>query len=74
MDDAQRFAEFLLREFSLDNETTMIAPADGFYATAGLGRQEARLAYVLDRERLDRAMRIVAAGLRAYPGTTTAGG
>ena len=74
VDDAQRFAEFLLREFSLDKETTMIAPADGFYATAGLGRQEARLAYVLDRERLDRAMRIVTAGLAAYPGTTTAGG
>ena len=73
VDDAQRFAEFLLRDFSLDNETTMIAPADGFYATAGLGRQEARLAYVLDRGRLERAMRIIAAALEAYPGTTTAG-
>ncbi len=73
VDDAQRFAEFLLRDFSLEDETTMIAPADGFYATPGLGRQEARFAYVLDRDRLDRAMRIVTAGLEAYPGTTTGG-
>ena len=52
----------------------MIAPADGFYATDGLGRQEARFAYVLDRACLERAMRIVTAGLAAYPGTTAAAG
>ncbi len=74
VDDAQRFAEFLLRDFHVDNETTMIAPADGFYATDGLGRQEARFAYVLDRGCLERAMRIVTAGLAAYPGATTAAG
>lgn len=70
IDDAQQFAEFLLRDFSLDGETTMIAPADGFYATPGLGRDEARFAYVLERERLGRAMRVVAAALEAYPGAT----
>jgi aspartate aminotransferase len=69
VDDAQRFAEFLLRDFQIDGETVMIAPADGFYATPGLGRDEIRVAYVLDRERLGRAMRILAAALEAYPGT-----
>ena len=68
VDDAQRFAEFLLRDFDVDGETTMIAPADGFYATPGLGRDEARIAYVLDRDRLARAMRILAAALESYPG------
>ena len=70
VDDAQRFAEFLLREFSVDGETTMIAPADGFYASPGLGRVEARIAYVLDRDRLARAMNIIRAALEAYPGAT----
>ena len=73
VDDAQAFAEFLLRDFSLDGETTMIAPADGFYATPGLGRSEARFAYVLDRERLGRAMRIVEAAISAYPGSARPG-
>lgn len=68
VDDAQLFAEFLLLDFSLDGETTMIAPAEGFYATPGRGRDEARFAYVLDRDRLARAMEIVRAGLEAYPG------
>jgi aspartate aminotransferase len=66
VDDAQSFAEFLVRDFALDGETVLIAPADGFYATPGLGRDEARIAYVLDEQRLDRAMRIVGAGLGAY--------
>jgi aspartate aminotransferase len=70
VDDAQRFAEFLLRDFRLDGETVLIAPADGFYATPGLGRDEARIAYVLDRERLSRAMRVLSAALAAYPGRT----
>jgi aspartate aminotransferase len=70
VDDAQRFAEFLLRDFTVDGETTMLAPADGFYATPGLGRDEARIAYVLDRDRLSRAMRIVSQALEAYPGAT----
>jgi aspartate aminotransferase len=74
VDDAQRFAEFLLRDFTLDGETTMIAPADGFYATPGLGRREARIAYVIDRDRLARAMRILSAALAAYPGAMPACG
>jgi aspartate aminotransferase len=68
IDDAQSFCEFLLREFEIGGETVMLAPADGFYATPGLGRNEARIAYVLERPALERAMRILAAALEAYPG------
>lgn len=70
IDDSQRFAEFLLGEFDIDGECVMVAPGDGFYATEGLGRDEIRIAYVLDVERLGRAMKIVAAALEAYPGRT----
>lgn len=70
VDDGNRFAEFLLRDFSLEGETVLVAPADGFYATPGLGRDEVRIAYVLDESRLRRAMRILTAALAAYPGRT----
>jgi aspartate aminotransferase len=68
IDDGQRFCEFLLRDFSLDGETVMLAPADGFYATPGLGRREVRIAYVLNEADLTRAMRVIGAALEAYPG------
>ncbi len=67
VDDANAFAEFLLRDFELDGETVMIAPADGFYATPGLGRDEVRIAYVLEEAKLRRAMELVTAALAAYP-------
>jgi aspartate aminotransferase len=67
VDDANAFAIFLLQDFALDNETVMVAPLDGFYATPGLGRDEVRLAYVLEVPRLERAMRVLAAALAAYP-------
>ena len=70
VDDAERFCVFLLREFELDGETVLLAPAEGFYATPGLGRQEARIAYVLGTEPLGRAMRILARALEAYGGRT----
>lgn len=70
VDDANGFAEFLVRDFDLDGETVTIAPADGFYATPGLGRDEVRIAYVLEEAKLKRAMAILAAALRAYPGRT----
>lgn len=70
VDDANGLAEFLVRDFELDGETLVIAPADGFYATPGLGRDEARLAYVLEEPKLERAMQILAAALSAYPGRT----
>jgi aspartate aminotransferase len=68
VDDANSFCEYLLRDFSIDGETVMLAPADGFYATPGLGANEVRIAYVLREEELDRAMRIIAAALETYPG------
>jgi aspartate aminotransferase len=70
VDDAERFATWMLTNFQVDGETTMVAPAGGFYATPGLGRDEIRIAYVLGVDRLDRAMGILAAGLEAYPGRT----
>ncbi len=66
IDDGNAFAIFLLQEFSLDGETVMMAPLDGFYGTPGLGRDEVRLAYVLEQDKLVRAMRILGAGLEAY--------
>jgi aspartate aminotransferase len=68
VDDANGFAEFLVRDFDLDGETVTIAPADGFYATPGLGRSEVRIAYVLEEGKLRRAMTILAKALSAYPG------
>lgn len=68
IDDANAFSEFLLRDFTLDGETVMVAPADGFYATPGLGVDEIRIAYVLEEEKLRRAMRALTAALEAYSG------
>ena len=70
VDDANVFAEFLVRDFDLDGETVTIAPADGFYATPGLGRDEVRIAYVLEEAKLRRAMTIFAKALAVYPGRT----
>jgi len=72
VDDAQAFAEFLLADFDVDGETVMVAPADGFYATPGLGRSEVRIAYVLEEAKLRRAMRVLSRALEAYPGRRTA--
>jgi aspartate aminotransferase len=66
VDDANAFAEFLLNDFALDGETVMVAPADGFYATPGLGRSEVRIAYVLEEAKLTRALRCLTAALEAY--------
>jgi aspartate aminotransferase len=67
VDDANTFAEFLLRDFDLDGETVALAPADGFYATPGLGGSEVRIAYVLEEGKLRRAMTILEKALGAYP-------
>lgn len=67
VDDSNAFAIFLLQDFALEGETVMVAPLDGFYATPGLGRDEVRLAYVLEVPKLERAMKILAAALAAYP-------
>ncbi len=66
IDDADEFARFLLADFEHQGTTVMVAPAPGFYATPGLGRDEVRIAYVLKREDLVRAVDAFAAGLAAY--------
>ena len=70
VDDAERFIIWMLREFDVNGETVMAAPAEGFYATPGLGKDEVRLAYVLKNEDLIRAMDVLRQGLLAYPGRT----
>lgn len=66
IEDSNSFAAFLLRDFSYEGETTMVAPGDGFYATKGLGRDEIRLAYVLNVERTKRAAEILLKGLEEF--------
>ncbi|KQM08562.1 MAG: aspartate aminotransferase [Candidatus [Bacteroides] periocalifornicus] len=66
--DADAFALWLLEEFEYQGQTVMIAPASGFYATPGLGKDEARLAYVLKIEDLRAAMETLAVALKRYTG------
>ncbi len=66
VDDAEQFVIWLLSEFSIDGETVMLAPAEGFYATPGKGRDEVRIAFVLTVEKTKRAMCIIAEGLKKY--------
>lgn len=70
VDDAERFVVWMLRDFQLHGETTFLAPGNGFYATPGLGLQEARIAFVLNSEALRRALHIVGLALTSYPGRT----
>jgi len=64
--DSEDFVRFMLDEFQLDGATTMVAPGGGFYAADGVGRDEVRIAYVLNENDLRRAMAVLAAGLTAY--------
>ena len=66
--DADHFAQWLLEDFNLNNETVMVAPAAGFYATEGLGKNQIRIAYVLDQESLKRAVQILKEALKSYKG------
>lgn len=66
IDNADTFAQWLLEDFDLDGETVMVAPAAGFYTTNGLGTNQIRIAYVLNKEDLKRAVRILKVALRAY--------
>ncbi|MDA3939661.1 MAG: pyridoxal phosphate-dependent aminotransferase [Spirochaetia bacterium] len=66
--DADDFAKWLLSDFRIDGETTMVAPAGGFYSTPGLGKNQIRLAYVLNKEDLRKAINIIREALEVYPG------
>ncbi|GAB4343585.1 MAG: pyridoxal phosphate-dependent aminotransferase [Calditrichia bacterium] len=68
--NADDFAAWLLKEFDLDGETVMLAPANGFYATPGKGVDEVRIAFVLNVDAMRRSMQILAEALKVYPGRT----
>jgi len=68
IDDSDRFCQWLLEEFSYNKATVMLAPATGFYGTAGLGKNEVRLAYVLNLDALTAAMDCLEKALEVYPG------
>ena len=69
IDDADDFARWLLSDFNVDNETTMVAPVSGFYATPGLGKNQVRLAYILNTTDLKKAINIIKLGLVEYKRT-----
>ena len=66
VDDADKFCEWCLSDFNYEGETVMMAPASGFYSTPGMGRDEVRIAYVLKKEDLQRALFILEKALDAY--------
>ena len=69
VDDAEKFCAWCLSDFQYEGETVMMAPAAGFYTTPGVGRDQVRLAYVLKKEDLNRALFVLRKALEAYPGT-----
>lgn len=68
IDNADRFCQWLLESFSYEQQTVMLSPATGFYATKGLGTNEVRLAYVLNKEDIRKAMICLGKALESYPG------
>ncbi len=65
--DSDKFCQWMLEEFELEGETVMMAPASGFYSTPGEGKNEVRLAYVLEKEKLKKAVRCLTEALKVYP-------
>ncbi len=68
VDDADAFCQWLLEKFNYNKQTVMLAPAGGFYGTKGLGKNEVRLAYVLNVAALEKAMDCLEKALEEYPG------
>ena len=68
IDDGDTFCQWLLEKFTYENQTVMLAPASGFYSTPGLGKNEVRLAYVLNKESINKAMDCLEIALKEYPG------
>ena len=66
VDDADKFQQWLLEEFSDNGETVMMAPGGSMYATPGKGKNEVRMAYVLESDKLERAMEILKKAIEAY--------
>jgi len=69
IDDSDLFCKWLLEEFDYEGDTLMMAPASGFYATDGLGKSQVRLAYVLEKEALKKAVKCLEEALKVYPGS-----
>lgn len=65
--NAEKFCQWLLEEFEYNNQTVMLAPAAGFYATKGLGEREVRIAYVLNKDSLLSAIKCLKQALKVYP-------
>ena len=70
IDDSDKFCQWLLEEFGHNNQTVMLAPATGFYATPGAGKKEVRISYVLNVDNLKKAMECIDQALQVYPGRT----
>jgi aspartate aminotransferase len=70
IDDADNFCQWMLEDFNFENQTVMMAPAPGFYATQGLGKNQVRIAYVLKKDDLVNAVKCLEVGLKEYPGRT----
>ncbi len=68
IDDSDKFCQWMLEEFSFEGQTVMMAPATGFYSTPGAGKNEVRIAYVLNKQDLEAAMRCLEKALEVYPG------
>ena len=66
--NAEDFAKFLLTDFSINNESVMVAPASGFYSSENNGEDEVRIAFVLNSEKIKRAINIISIGLKEYTG------
>lgn len=70
VDDADKFCEWCLKEFEYEGSTVFMAPASGFYTTPGMGKNEVRMAYVLNKKDLAKALKTLAKALESYPGRT----
>ncbi len=70
IDDSDKFCKWLLEDFSHENQTVMLAPATGFYATKGKGMDEVRISYVLNVHDLKKSMECLSVALKQYPGRT----
>jgi len=68
IDNSDKFCQWLLEDFEYGNQTVMMAPASGFYASKGLGKNEVRIAYVLKKDNLRKAVKCIEEALKVYPG------
>lgn len=68
IDDSDKFCAWLLSDFEFEGQTIMMAPASGFYTSDTIGRDEVRIAYVLDKEDLKQSLKVLQKALEVYPG------